>query len=88
MASHTGQLHQLVRPEDQSPDTIEQRLGQLIRHYLQTRSPAIASSVVRHIEILCAHPGFEGDSAERCAYLRLKTHWRWLANASLVQQGG
>lgn len=62
------------------PDAIEQRLGQLIRHYLQTRSPAIAGSVVRHIETLCAHPAFEGGSGELCAYLRLKTHWRWLAN--------
>lgn len=67
--------------EPTSAESLENRLGQLIRHYLQTRSPAIAGSVVRHIELLCAHPGFEGDSAQLCAYLRLKQHWRWLATA-------
>ncbi len=68
-----------VQPAGVSTDMIEQRLGKLIRHYVQTRSPAIASSVVRHIEMLCTHPGFEGGSSELCSYLRLKTHWRWLA---------
>ncbi|MCB1786829.1 MAG: ATP dependent RNA helicase [Chromatiaceae bacterium] len=60
-------------------EALEQRLGQLIRHYLETRSPAIANSVVRHIELLCSHPGFEGGSGVLCSYLRLKAHWRWLA---------
>ena len=67
------------RLETLPPNAIEQRLGGLIRHYLRTRSPAIAQSVVRHIETLCTHPAFEGDSAQRCAYLRLRMHWRWLA---------
>ena len=39
------------------PETIERRLGKLIRYYVWTRSPAIAQSVVRHIEQLCAHHG-------------------------------
>lgn len=69
-----------------TPDAIEQRLGRLIRHYLQSRSPAIALSVVRHIECLCAHPGFEGDSAQRCVYLRMCTHWRWLAKRNMSKQ--
>jgi len=62
------------------PGAIEQRLGNLIRLYVQRRSPAIARSVVVHIEALCSHPGFESDSTERCAYLRLRAHWCWLAD--------
>ncbi len=70
-----------------SPHDIEKRLGQLIRLYLRTRSPATASSVVRHIETLCSHPGFEGDQSDRCVYLRLMTQWRWLAYAAPAEQG-
>ncbi|MCB1722306.1 MAG: ATP dependent RNA helicase [Chromatiaceae bacterium] len=62
-----------------NPDGLRERVAQLIRHYVDTRSPAIAASVVRHIEQLCDHPGFEGDSHERCMFLRLRAHWRWLA---------
>jgi len=65
--------------EPQPTEALERRIANLIRHYLRTRSPAIAQSVVRHIEQLCSHPGFEGDARARCAYLRLRTHWRWLA---------
>jgi hypothetical protein len=63
------------------PEVIELQLGTLICHYLKTRSPAIAQSVVRHIEQLCAHPSYDGEPADRCAYLRLRAHWRWLAQA-------
>ena len=84
MAS-TDTKHADLRPlEALSPDEIESRLGRLIRHYLETRSPAIAGSVVRHIDSLCAHPAFEGGSAERCSYLRLKRHWRWLAAGTVT----
>jgi hypothetical protein len=62
-----------------SPERIQHELGQLIRGYIETRSPLIAHAVVRRIEMLCAHPAFEGDHAERCSYLRLRAHWRWLA---------
>lgn len=65
-----------------APDAIERRLDNLIRHYVRLRSATIARSVVSHIEALCAHPGFEGDSTERCAYLRLRVHWSWLADAA------
>ncbi|MCB1926201.1 MAG: ATP dependent RNA helicase [Gammaproteobacteria bacterium] len=64
-----------------TPDLIRNRVALLIRHYLSTRSPAIAASVVRHIEQLCDHPEFDGDSEERCMYLRLRRHWRWLSIA-------
>ena len=64
------------------PETIEHRLGKLIRDYVWTRSPTIAQSVVQHIEQLCAHPGFDGEPAQRCAYLRLRAHWRWLARSA------
>lgn len=71
-----------------SPESIERRLARLISHYLETRSPAIARSVVRHIELLCAHPGFEGGAGELCALLRLKTHWRWLAGDTAANPAG
>ena len=70
------------------PEAIERQLGQLMRHYLRTRSPAIALSVVRHIETLCEHPRFGGGSSERCAYLRLRAHWRWLAGCRTATAGG
>lgn len=79
MAASDSNLTERRPLEALSPDEIETRLGRLIRDYLQTRSPAIAASIVRHIDTLCAHPGFEGGSAQRCVYLRLKMHWRWLA---------
>ncbi len=70
------------------PDAIEQRLGRLMRHYLHSRSPAIAQSVVRHIETLCAHPAYTGDNSERCVYLRLRAHWRWLAHTPVTANTG
>jgi hypothetical protein len=70
-----------------APEAVRQRLGNLIRHYARTRSPAIARSVVRHIDALCSHPELECDATERCAYLRLRTHWRWLAQVEPVRQG-
>jgi hypothetical protein len=68
------------------PDAIERRLGDLIRYYVRWRSPAVAQSVVSHIEALCAHPQFEGGASERCAYLRLRSHWRWLAQTGPSRQ--
>ena len=68
------------------PDAIKQRLGDLIRRHVRERSPTIALSVVRHIEALCAHPEFDGDSTDRCGYLRLRAHWRWLAEGASCQQ--
>jgi plasmid stabilization system protein ParE len=65
-----------------STDRVQQRLRSLIRDYAQTRSPATADAVVRLIESLSDHPAFSGRGAERCAYLRLKTHWRCLALAT------
>ena len=67
-----------------SPETIRLRLGDLITRYAQTRSPALAGSIVRHIEAICTHPGFDGDGEDLCSYLRLKTHWRWLANPNVM----
>lgn len=65
---------------DFPPDVIERHVGRLIREYVRSQSPDIAHSVLRHIEALCLHPGFEGGSRERCAYLRLRAHWRWIAD--------
>lgn len=69
-----------------APESIKRRLGALIRGYVHTRSPAIARSVVHHIEALCSHPQLECDPSERCAYLRLRAHWRWLAQVEPTRQ--
>lgn len=79
----TSNIHYLQHPANHyelSPEVIEKRLHWLIRHYLYSRSPAIAGAVVGLIERLCKHPDYAGDSRERCAYLRLRAHWHWLAN--------
>jgi hypothetical protein len=81
MAKHIDRNTTYHGDDSLSPEAIELQLGSLIRHYLRTQSPAIAQSVVRHIEQLCAHPGYDGEPADRCAYLRLRAHWRWLAQA-------
>ncbi|AGA90807.1 hypothetical protein Thimo_2053 [Thioflavicoccus mobilis 8321] len=65
------------------PQTIQRRLGPLMRRYLSSRSAPAAHSVARHIEALCCHPDFFGTDDERCVYLRLVRQWRWLAD-----QGG
>jgi hypothetical protein len=70
------------RPNPLTVEELEQRIGSLIGHYLRSRSPAIALSVARHIEALCSHPDFEGDTAQRCVYLRMRAHWRWLAQTA------
>ncbi len=69
----------LFVPARITPQDLETRLGQLIRGYLNQRSVALAHAVVRHIEILCAHPDYCGCWEERCAYRRLAWHWRGLA---------
>ena len=81
MAAKTTEGRPIKRLEEMTPETIKKRLGRLIRHYVARRSPAIANSVVRHIEVLCAHPAYDGDGQERCAFVRLRAHWRWLAQA-------
>jgi hypothetical protein len=60
------------------PQTLEVRLGDLIRRYVRGRSAELAQSVVGHIEALIQHPEVR-DPALFCAYRRLATHWRWLA---------
>ena len=87
MTAHIDDIHNPRRLDKLSPHDIEKRLGRLIRHYLRTRSPAIASLVVHHIETLCAHPGFAGGMGDRCVYLRLRAQWRWLANVEPARQG-
>jgi hypothetical protein len=59
--------------------TLEHRLGELIRRYVEQRSQELARAVVRHLEALCLHPDYDGDPAQRCAYRRLAQHWRWLS---------
>lgn len=61
------------------PESLEQRLGTLMRRYLRTRSPALARLVVRHIEALCAHPGYHATPEQRCVYRKMAAHWRCLA---------
>ena len=40
---------------------IEERLGDLVRRYVQQRSWGLARAVVRHMEALCLHPDYDGD---------------------------
>ena len=87
MAEDSLEIRTLDRSRTLSPEAIRLRLGHLITRYAQTRSPAIAGTIVRHIELICTHPGFDGDSEDLCSYLRLKTHWRWLANPGVVVRG-
>ena len=68
-------------PIDRAADAVAQCLGPLIRHYGETRSPQIAQTVARQIDIMCDRHAVEGDLAQRSAYLRLRAHWRLLAMA-------
>ena len=88
MAEHDSTVSiSSIALENQSPDAIRQRLAGLIARYAQTRSPKLAGSIVRHIEAICMHPRFDGDGEDLCDYLRLKTHWRWLANPVVAVEG-
>lgn len=66
-------------PDGLASQAIEERLGDLIRRYVQQRSWGLARAVVRHLEALCLHPDYDGDPIQRCAYRRLAQHWRWLS---------
>lgn len=61
------------------PEDIENRMRYLLRFYTRTRSPAIALSIARHLELLAEHPLFEAGGKQRCDYLRMRNHWRWLS---------
>jgi hypothetical protein len=67
---------------------LEQRLGDLIRHYVHDRSASLAALILRHIETLCRHSDYHGDPGQRCVYHRLARHWRWLAQHGSGVQGG
>jgi hypothetical protein len=62
------------------PEDIENRIHYLLKFYTQARSPAIAQSIARHLELLAEHPLFEASGNQRCDYLRMRNHWRWLAD--------
>ena len=61
------------------PEDIENRIHYLLKFYTQARSPAIAQSIARHLELLAEHPLFEASGNQRCEYLRMRNHWRWLS---------
>ena len=61
------------------PEDIEHRIHYLLKFYTQARSPAIAQSIARHLELLAEHPLFEASGNQRCEYLRMRNHWRWLS---------
>ncbi|MEE4376632.1 MAG: ATP dependent RNA helicase [Candidatus Competibacteraceae bacterium] len=61
------------------PQQIEARVAELIHDCLSQRSTAMADAIVQHVELLCAHPDYNGSWEERCAYRRLARRWRCLA---------
>lgn len=61
------------------PEDIENRMHYLLRFYTRSRSPAIALAIARHLELLVEHPLFEAGGRQRCDYLRMRNHWRWLS---------
>ena len=60
-------------------DGVARQLALLVRRYAETGSVHIAQAILRHIDLLHTHPAFDASSGERCAYLRLRSHWRLLA---------
>jgi len=61
------------------PEDIENCIHYLLKFYTRARSPAIAQSIARHLELLAEHPLFEASGNQRCDYLRMRNHWRWLS---------
>ena len=83
MATEFDALCSPRRKDQRPPHAIERHLGHLIRSYLRTRSPVVASAIADHIETLLAHPCYGGDVSQRCTYLHLRLLWRWLAEPVL-----
>ncbi len=65
------------------PRALEERLGNLIRHYARHCSADIAESVILHIEALHLRSDLFSGAEQDCVYRRFVRHWRWLA----TQQG-
>ena len=61
-----------------SPETIEARLGFLMRWYLRQRTTNLTRAIVQYIEALLAHPKFDAHYEQRCVYRRLARQWRFL----------
>ncbi len=61
------------------PESLQRRIGWLIRRYLHARSADVAQAIVRHINGLCAHPRFNPAIEERCVYRRMARDWSVLA---------
>jgi hypothetical protein len=61
------------------PEALKQRIGALVRRYVQGRSPQIAQAVARLSEALAWHPALRDEPEEVIAFCRLNWHWRLLA---------
>lgn len=64
-------------------DSLELRLGFLIRRYLAARSAALAGLVVHQLELLRDHPDLSHDQERRCVYRKMLRQWRWLEHREL-----
>ena len=65
-----------------SPQALSLQLANLIQHYTHRRSSTAAHAVLQTLDRLRQHPGNQWDMADRCACLRLRTHWQMLAQTS------
>ena len=61
------------------PETLKQRIGELVGHYLRRRSPQAARAVARYSQALALHPALHDQPEQLDAFCRLNWHWRLLA---------
>ncbi|MFE8032409.1 ATP dependent RNA helicase [Thiohalocapsa marina] len=66
-------------PVHLSPETLKQRLADLIRLAARQGSGPLTETVARHLQALYLHPSPRLDPVERAAYCRAAKHWRGLA---------
>jgi hypothetical protein len=82
MAEQLAHVCQLQQATAETSAALRTRAGDLIRHYVQTRSTDAAAAVADVLERLYWHPDFAQESRNRCELQRLRAHWLMLAFVS------
>jgi hypothetical protein len=82
MAEQLARACQWQRPTTETPAALRTRAGELIRHYVETRSTATAAAVADTLERLYRHPEFAQETRNHCDLQRLRAHWLMLAFVS------